>query len=98
MFITQCKAYEEDGNMSKVTTPKMTNVFDVFIPMVASNSFINICQTNSLIGIHRRNFKRRMDRWLGFVSHMDRALWALCDRAKKKDALSLEVTMWLSSF
>jgi hypothetical protein len=32
-----------------------------------------------------------MDRWLGLESHMDRALWALCDRAKRKDVLSLEV-------
>jgi hypothetical protein len=28
---------------------------------------------------------------LGFESHMDRTLWALCDRAKGKDVLSLEV-------
>jgi hypothetical protein len=59
--------------------------------MVASGSFIIICPTNLLVGIHRRNFKRGMDKWFNFESYMDKALWALCDRAKRKDVLSLEV-------
>jgi hypothetical protein len=32
-----------------------------------------------------------MDRLLGLEPCMDRALWALCDRAKRKDVLSLEI-------
>jgi hypothetical protein len=51
-----------------------------------------------LTRIQRRNFKRRMDKRLGLESHMDRNLWALCDKAKRKDVLSLEVCNAIAKF
>jgi hypothetical protein len=58
---------------------------------VVSNSLINIRQTSLLTRTHKRNFKRGMDKWLGLESHMDKTLWALCDKEKRKDVLSLGV-------
>jgi hypothetical protein len=39
-----------------------------------------------------------MDRQLGLESCMDIVLWALCDRAKRKDVLSLEVCNMVVKF
>jgi hypothetical protein len=44
---------------------------NVIILVVASNFMFNICQTNLLTKIHRRNFKQEMERKLGLESCMD---------------------------
>jgi len=49
MLITQCTAYQKDANMSKVTTPKMTNMLEMClfqwwhqIPLLASLEVNNV--------------------------------------------------------
>ncbi len=61
------------------------------IPMVASNSIHSICHTNALTGIHWKNFKQDMERRLFLESQMDKAIWAFCGKAKRKDVLSFEI-------
>ncbi len=39
-----------------------------------------------------------MDKRLGLESHMDRVIWALCDKAKREGVLSLEVSNVIVKF
>lgn len=67
------------------------HVWNIIIPMVASNSIRNICHINTLTWIHWKNFKQVMKRKLSFESRMDKVIWAFYGKAKRKDVLSSEI-------
>jgi hypothetical protein len=98
-------AYKTVGNIAKIWQQiKGCHYKDdqrarnVIIPMVLSTSTISMRQTSLLTSIHRRNFVSGRIRRLALDTGVKNVVLALCDRAKRIDALLVEIHSLVSKF
>ncbi len=59
--------------------------------MILSESTSSICKTSCLTDVHYQNLTLGVVRRMSLELWIDNALWALCVKSKRKDALSPKV-------
>lgn len=65
---------------------------NVIIPMVLGSNIVSARQTSLITGIHQRNVKSGLVRRVALEARTDLALWSICGRTKRVDALAPHVT------
>ena len=71
---------------------------NVIIPMVLGSNIVSARQTSIVTGIHRRNMKSGLMRRIALDARTDMALWAVCGRTKRVDALAPDVTNLVADY
>ena len=71
---------------------------NVVIPMVLGSNTISARQTSLVTGIHRRNMQSRLVRRIALEARTDMALWTVCGRTKRINALAPQLTKLVAEY
>ena len=71
---------------------------NVIIPMVLGSNIVSARQISLVIGIHRRNVKSGLVRRIALEGRTDLAIWAICGRSRRANALASHVTKLVAEF
>ena len=71
---------------------------NVVIPMVFGSNSTSARKTSLVTGIHRRNMQSGVLRRIALEARTDMAVWALCGRTKRINALAPQITKLVAEY